>query len=186
MSNIDNDPNVVEPPEPKSYAEIRNARRLSANKAAPNQAPPLPPQRQPSSTRSNSNKRVSRFRVPTFEIRRTSSALAPCDMYNDIFDDFGAGSKPTIKAEGMKTLPSMDKDDVKRILNTKKGVTQDEYINAKLVDQKPKKNSIVTDPKTDMKNYNKLPLYTMPPLIQVFMADQTPFLPTCCLILVMN
>ena len=56
-------------------------------------------------------------------------------MYNDIFDDFGAGSKPTIKAEGMKTLPSMDKDDVKRILNAKKGVTQDEYINAKLVDQ---------------------------------------------------
>lgn len=146
LSNIDNDPNVVEPPEPKSYAEIRNARRLSANKAAPNQAPSLPQQRQPSSTRSNSNKRVSRFRVPTFEIRRTSSALAPCDMYNDIFDDFGAGSKPTIKAEGMKTLPSMDKDDVKRILNAKKGVTQDEYINAKLVDQKPKKNSIVTDP----------------------------------------
>ena len=35
----------------------------------------------------------------------------------------------------MKTLPSMDKDDVKRILNAKKGVTQDEYINAKLVDQ---------------------------------------------------
>lgn len=146
LSNIDNDPNVVEPPEPKSYAEIRNARRLSANRTVSNQAPPLPPQRQPSSTRINSNKRMSRFRVPTFEIKRTSSALAPRDMYNDIFDDFGTGSKPTIKAEGMKTLPSMDKDDVKRILSAKKGMTQDEYINAKLVEQKPKKNSIVTGP----------------------------------------
>ncbi|KAL6451633.1 BUD4 Bud site selection protein BUD4 [Candida maltosa Xu316] len=152
LSNIDNDPTIVEPPQPKSYSEIRQARRLSSGNRLHVQQP-VQHQQQPQhqETIPFSTKRKSRFRVPTFEIRRTSSALSPRDMYNDIFDDFGSGkptAPPTIKAEGMRTLPSMDKDDVKRILSAKKGMTQEEYTNAKFVDQEvhPKKNSIVNNP----------------------------------------
>ena len=157
LSNIDNDPNVIEPPEPKSYSEIKRARRLSSNQLAENQhshvhnEPHHPQQYAPASD--YSTKRTSRFRVPTFEIKRTSSALSPRDMYNDIFDDFGRSTAamkgpPTIKADGMRTLPSMDKDDVKRILSAKKGITQEEYINAKLIDQEQPRKSVVTNSDT--------------------------------------
>lgn len=165
LSNIDNDPNVIEPPAPRSYSEIRRARRLSSNRLAQNQyhyqhndpqpqhQPQLQPKQQLHPTPDYSTKRTSRFRVPTFEIRRTTSALSPRDMYNDIFDDFGKSSTvvkgpPTIKADGMKTLPSMDKEDVKRILSAKKGMTQEEYMNAKYVDQDQPRRSVVTNSET--------------------------------------
>jgi hypothetical protein len=85
----------------------------------------------------------SRFNVPSFEIKRTNSVLSPTrDMYNDIFED--TVKKPTIKAHGMKTLPSMDHEDVKRILNAKRAISQDEFSKLKLVGNK--KNSVVNIP----------------------------------------
>ncbi|RCK64834.1 Bud site selection protein BUD4 [Candida viswanathii] len=158
LSNIDNDPNVIEPPEPRSYSEMKRARRLSSNQLAQSQHhyfhnQPQYHHLQPQQP-DHSTKRTSRFRVPTFEIKRTTSALSPRDMYNDIFDDFGKSSSavrgpPTIKADGMKTLPSMDKEDVKRILSAKKGMTQEEYINAKYIDQEEQsKKSVVTNAQT--------------------------------------
>lgn len=85
----------------------------------------------------------SRFKVPSFEIKRTNSLLSPTrDMYNDIFED--TIKKPTIVAHGMKTLPSMDHEDVQRILNAKRAISQDEYSKLKLVGNK--KNSVVNIP----------------------------------------
>lgn len=65
----------------------------------------------------------SRFHVPSFEIKRSNSVLSPKNQYNDIFED----TQPTIKASGMKTLPSMDRDDVKRIMQMKHSMNQEEY-----------------------------------------------------------
>ncbi|CAN3368971.1 bud site selection protein Bud4p [Diutina catenulata] len=81
--------------------------------------------------------RRSRFRVPTFEIERTSSVLSPKNMYNrDIFEtrhsSAASSMAPTITGHGLKTLPSMDGDDVKRILSAKRALTQDEYTHVKL------------------------------------------------------
>lgn len=69
----------------------------------------------------------SRFHVPSFEIKRSNSILSPKNQYNDIFED----TQPTIRASGMKTLPSMDRDDVKRIMQLKKSMSQEEYSNLK-------------------------------------------------------
>lgn len=69
----------------------------------------------------------SRFQVPSFEIKRSNSVLSPKNQYNDIFED----TQPTIKASGMKTLPSMDRDDVKRIMQMKNNMSQEEYSNLK-------------------------------------------------------
>ncbi|CUM67970.1 uncharacterized protein PRCAT00005684001 [Priceomyces carsonii] len=85
--------------------------------------------------------RPSKFKVPSFEIKRTASLLSPRNQYNDIFEDLIG--PPTIKSEGMKTLPSMDRDDIKRILSAKQVLTQNEYSNIKLKDIRPQKNSIV-------------------------------------------
>ncbi|KAI5958496.1 BUD4 [Candida pseudojiufengensis] len=137
LSNIENYPNVIEPPQPKSYSEIRQNKTIPSSQQLERQGIDQYPR--------NPNNKRSRFRVPTFEIKRSSSILSPRNMYDDIFDDVINKKPPTIRAEGMKTLPSMDKDDVKRILSTRKGMTHDEYINAKFIEQKPKKNSIVTE-----------------------------------------
>ncbi|KAI5949079.1 BUD4 [Candida theae] len=141
LSNIDNNPNVVEPPQPGSYNSQRQSRRLSSSSSGHLQRASTAG----SAATPASGAKRSRFRVPTFEIKRSSSVLSPKNMYDDIFEDVVPRKPPTIRAEGMKTLPSMDKDDVKRILSTRKGMTQDEYANAKFVEQKPKKNSIVTE-----------------------------------------
>lgn len=87
----------------------------------------------------------SQFKVPSFEVKRTNSILAPKSQYNhDIFADT-LGSRltlqsenrqsepqssqpPTIVSSGMKTLPSMDRDDVQRLLNTKRLVSQEERL----------------------------------------------------------
>ncbi|KAI5956285.1 BUD4 [Candida jiufengensis] len=138
LSNIDNNPKIIEPPQPKTYSEIRHSKRLSSSQQ-------LIDQEAQGGARANTNAKKSRFRVPTFEIKRSSSILSPRNMYDDIFDDVIGKKPPTIRAEGMRTLPSMDKDDVKRILSTRKGMTQDEYISAKFIEQKSKKNSIVTE-----------------------------------------
>lgn len=65
----------------------------------------------------------SRFTVPSFEIKRSSSILSPKNMYNDIFLDHSS-IEPTIKATGMKTLPSMDKDQIRKIMDMKEAITQ--------------------------------------------------------------
>lgn len=85
--------------------------------------------------------RVSRFKVPSFEIKRSSSILSPRDQYNDIFADT-VKRTPTIKGQGMKTLPSMDKEDVQRILSTKRIISQEEYSRFKLVGN-TKKGTVV-------------------------------------------
>lgn len=98
----------------------------------------------------------SQFRVPSFEIKRANSVLSPRNQYNnEIFADTvksrrvlrqqGAGElgqPPTIKSTGMKTLPSMDRDDVQKILNTKRIISQEEYSKLKLVGNKKKDNLI--------------------------------------------
>lgn len=136
LSNMDNNPNVVEPPQPGSNNELKQANRLTSSNSN---------HLQRAFTTAPAGQKRSRFRVPTFEIKRSSSVLSPKNMYDDIFEDVVPRKPPTIRAEGMKTLPSMDKDDVKRILSTRKGMTQDEYAHAKFVEQKSKKNSIVTE-----------------------------------------
>ncbi|KAI5967193.1 BUD4 [Candida margitis] len=138
LSNIDNNPNVVEPPQPLIPGQARQTKRfISSNSSNLQRASTTGP--------APTGPTRSRFRVPTFEIKRSSSVLSPKNMYDDIFEDVVPRKPPTIRAEGMKTLPSMDKDDVKRILSTRKGMTQDEYAHAKFVEQKPKKNSVVTE-----------------------------------------
>ncbi|GEQ68049.1 hypothetical protein JCM33374_g1715 [Metschnikowia sp. JCM 33374] len=76
--------------------------------------------------------RKSKFHVPSFEIKRASSILSPKNQYNDIFQD-GSFVEPTIKAPGMKTLPSMDRDDVKRIMQMKQAMSLEEYSGLKIV-----------------------------------------------------
>lgn len=73
----------------------------------------------------------SKFHVPSFEIKRSNSILSPKNQYNDIFED-GSFVEPTMKAAGMKTLPSMDRDDVKRIMQMKQAMTQEEYSRLKV------------------------------------------------------
>ncbi|CAI5759887.1 unnamed protein product [Candida verbasci] len=132
LSNIDNNPNILEPPPQPKKSNDLHVKRSSSNQIILPQVP-VPP----------SEPKRSKFRVPTFEIKRSNSLLSPRNMYNDIFEDI---VPPTIKSKGMKTLPSMDKDDVKRILNAKKSITQEEYKNVKLNNQIPKKNSVVNEP----------------------------------------
>lgn len=84
----------------------------------------------------------SKFYVPPFEIRRTDSILSPKNKYNDIFDDHSF-TKPTIKANGMKTLPSMDRDDVKRIMQMKQAMSQEEYSHLKHIGNK--KSTVVQE-----------------------------------------
>lgn len=72
----------------------------------------------------------SKFKVPSFEIKRSTSILSPRNMYNDIYED--TVKAPTIRGHGMKTLPSMDRGDVKRILETKRVISQDEYSRIRL------------------------------------------------------
>lgn len=85
----------------------------------------------------------SKFHVPSFEIKRSKSTLSPKNFYNDIFEDSSL-SKPTMKACGMKTLPSMDREDVKRIMQMKQAMSQEEYSNLKLVGTK--KQSVIQEP----------------------------------------
>ncbi|KAG7664184.1 BUD4 [[Candida] subhashii] len=158
LTNIDNDPNILEPPpqqpsQPliKTNRAIRTAQKLAASQSLnptsitpPTTLKPRPP---PIST---TNPFRSRFRVPTFEIKRTGSILSPKDQYyQELYSDIsGIGApSPTIKAPGMKTLPSMDRDDVKKILSTKRVITQEEYTKVKLVNQPlEQRNSIVEEP----------------------------------------
>lgn len=102
--------------------------------------------------RSKTEKR-SKFHVPSFEIKRSNSRLSPKNFYNDIFEDT-AISRPTIKASGMKTLPSMDREDVKRILQMKQAMSQEEYSNLKLVG--PRKRSVVQEPADKYDNIQQL------------------------------
>lgn len=102
--------------------------------------------------RSKTEKR-SKFHVPSFEIKRSNSRLSPKNFYNDIFEDT-AISRPTIMASGMKTLPSMDREDVKRILQMKQAMSQEEYSNLKLVG--PRKRSVVQEPADKYDNIQQL------------------------------
>lgn len=73
-----------------------------------------------------SKQKRSKFHVPSFEIKRSNSILSPRNLYNDIFQDTSF-VEPTIKASGLKTLPSMDREDVHRIMQMKQSMTQEEY-----------------------------------------------------------
>lgn len=150
LTNMDNNPNILEPPLPSSLPTLRPGVRTSNIphhqfnfKVAPQERKITPP---PSTLPKNNSKSVkSKFKVPSFEIRRSSSILSPRNKYNDIFDD--TLQRPaTIKGTGMKTLPSMDRNDVKRILSAKRTITQEEYSKVKLVGTTSKKNSVVNIP----------------------------------------
>lgn len=92
-----------------AYGTLRPI-RVCSREIIPHPQGPAPPKK-------------SRFQVPSFEIKRSNSVLSPKNQYNDIFED----TQPTIKASGMKTLPSMDRDDVKRIMQMKNNMSQEEY-----------------------------------------------------------
>lgn len=98
--------------------------------------------RDPFAKNSVQKPRISRFRVPSIEIKRSESMLSPKHQYDDIFEDVLAPKPPTITSLGMKTLPSMNKDDVKKIMATKKMLSQEEYTALKLVGNS-KSSSIV-------------------------------------------
>ncbi|KAG7195398.1 Bud site selection protein bud4 [Scheffersomyces spartinae] len=144
LDNVDDNPNVVEPPLPQRSGSRGN---FKVNYASAPQEHRI--ESKASLLQQSANKKPSRFRVPTFEIKRTKSALSPIDKYNnDIFSDvLGKRSssihdKPTIMGNGMKTLPSMDREDVKRILSTKRLISQDEYKEMKL--NHMEKDTIIT------------------------------------------
>lgn len=98
--------------------------------------------RDPFAKNSIQKPRISRFRVPSIDIKRSESMLSPKHQYDDIFEDVLAPKPPTITSLGMKTLPSMNKDDVKKIMATKKMLSQEEYTALKLVGNS-KSSSIV-------------------------------------------
>lgn len=89
--------------------------------------------------------RKSRFSVPSFEIRRSASRLSPRDRFNDIFESYS--SPPTIRSDGMKTLPSMERNDLRRILESRRNITQEEYKNLKL--QKTNVKQFLVESKAD-------------------------------------
>ncbi|ABN67175.2 Integrin alpha chain-like protein (Alpha-INT1), partial [Scheffersomyces stipitis CBS 6054] len=134
LNNIDSDPRVLEPPKPVVSIDRRGITTSNHINLVPQKVKPV-----------KATKAKSQFKVPSFEIKRSSSVLSPRDTYNDIFDDV-IKQPPTIKANGMKTLPSMDRDDVKKILSTKRVITQEEYTTVKYVGRNPQKNSIVNEP----------------------------------------
>lgn len=107
----------------------------------------------PHTIRSKTTVRKSKFHVPSFEIKRSNSVLSPKNLYNDIFEESSFG-RPTIKASGMKTLPSMDKNDVKRILQMKQALSHEEYSNLKL--EGPQKRSVVQEPAAKYDNFQQL------------------------------
>lgn len=120
LSNIDNDPSIIEPPAPKPISKRHTL--------APDYASKYRQQHGEGSEVKVKHKQ-SKFKVPSFEIKRSNSVLSPRNQYNDIFEITEA---PTIKSQGMKTLPSMDGDDVKKILEAKRGISQEEYSRVKL------------------------------------------------------
>lgn len=143
LDSVDNNPNVLEPPQPRRNVSRGN---FKVNYAS---APQEHLVESKVTFQQSANSKPSRFRVPTFEIKRTKSALSPIDKYNnDIFSDVlgkrdtSLHEKPTIMGSGMKTLPSMDRDDVKRILSTKRLISQDEYRDMKLSHMK--KDTMIT------------------------------------------
>ncbi|RLV91725.1 Bud site selection protein BUD4 [Spathaspora sp. JA1] len=155
LASMDTNPHVMEPPQPifnngtTTTAKILAATALKLRNRDSDPPHSYLPQAPPSTHSTPQLSAKSRFRVPTFEIKRSGSELAPRNQYNDIFDDIGP-KKPTIRADGMKTLPSMDKDDVKMILNARKIMTQDDYARVKLIGPgRLKKNSIVDEADAD-------------------------------------
>lgn len=143
LSQIDN-PRVQEPPAPgpipkRSHSTSTTLRPVSVS------VHEVPKPR-------NTVKK-SRFHVPSFEIKRSNSRLSPKNFYNDIFED-AAISKPTIKASGMKTLPSMDREDVKRIMQMKQAMSHEEYSNLKLVG--PRKRSVIHEPADKYDKFQQL------------------------------
>lgn len=98
----------------------------------------------------NPSAKKSRFAVPSFEIKRSSSILSPKNMYNDIFND-GSFMEPTIKAPGMKTLPSMDKDKIRKIMSMKDAISQTGSSKLKVVGK-------TATPETKQPNEQSVPL----------------------------
>lgn len=123
--NILNDVEDLEPvpePEPEKSLDIEYLKPKSYPKTLKPSLPSQPMER-----------KKSKFKVPSFEIKRSDSKLNTRDKYNDIFDESAINHSMTIKGSGMKTLPSMDKEDVQKILSTKRIISQEEYSQLKLV-----------------------------------------------------
>lgn len=139
LSNID-DPNVLEPPAPSSMVKKRHSMGGSLK--------PTKFKVDPSNTfKPTTLVKRSKFLVPSFEIKRSDSLLSPKNQYNEIFED-GSFVEPTIKAPGMKTLPSMDRGDVKRIMQMKHAISQEEYSRLKFVGST--RTSVVQEPDTKL------------------------------------
>lgn len=133
LSQID-DASIQEPPAPSSIQKKRHSIHNTLRPVSVSVKEINNPQ---------TTLRKSRFHVPSFEIKRSNSTLSPKNFYNDIFED-SASARPTIKASGMKTLPSMDREDVKRIMQMKQAMSQEEYSNLKHVG--PRKQSVIQEP----------------------------------------
>lgn len=145
LSNMDNDPTLLEPPHPKqspAMNKYNNGSRFSFTVRNPVEMKGLGITNDPKAR--TIKPKTSRFSVPSFEIKRSNSILSPKNQYDDIFDDT-LKRAPTIKSQGMKTLPSMDRDDVKKILDAKRAISQEEYSRVKYLGQS-KKGSIVDEP----------------------------------------
>lgn len=130
----------------------------SVEKPVPKHYSSLQPQVLPKKPITEISQKRSRFKVPSFEIKKSINQMAETGnsdkyKYNDIFNDTTEINEiqqpPTIKGHGMKTLPSMDKDDVKKIMNTKRMISQEEYSQLKLVGQK---SSVVNDSEASKHN----------------------------------
>lgn len=141
LSNIDNDPTLLEPPAPSALSKRYS---LGPDFAATYRQNHALLNINDDNLKGNQTQKRSRFKVPSFEIKRSNSALSPKNQYNDIFNDTIVEA-PTIKSHGMKTLPSMDRDDVKKILEAKRVISQEEYSKFKLLGN-TKKNSIINEP----------------------------------------
>lgn len=100
---------------------VNHRRSLSNNYRQPVTHSTLKPKYADYGNRVSNGPKKSRFAVPSFEIKRSSSILSPKNMYNDIFQD-GSFVEPTIKSSGMKTLPSMDKDKIRKIIGIKEAI----------------------------------------------------------------
>lgn len=77
-------------------------------------------------------KKNSRFTVPSFKIKRSSSILSPKNMYNDIFQD-GYFIEPTIKAPETKSFSSKDRNQIRRIMDIEDAFTRTNGSQIKMV-----------------------------------------------------
>lgn len=69
-----------------------------------------------------SGAKKSRFEVPSFAIKRSSSVLSPKNMYNDIFHD-GSFVEPQTQASEIETTTAPHKDKIRKFMDVKDAIT---------------------------------------------------------------